>query len=135
MSGTKSPPKVGKKWRETKLAKQEARRERSAIMVKLKKAQARHLRGLLERTQEAKLAKIADADKRAEKKAKLLAQVAPFYKMVNKLSNWQRNQWARDGYPGLFKEYDADKVKPYTKLQRVNMWSEQERSNPNGGVE
>jgi hypothetical protein len=27
-----------------------------------------------------------------------------FKDIVNKLTNWQRNQWARDGYPGLHKE-------------------------------
>lgn len=41
-----------------------------------------------------------------------------FKKLVNKLGNWQRNQWARAGYPGL-REKDPDKVEPYTRLSRV----------------
>lgn len=34
---------------------------------------------------------------------------------VNRLTNWQRNQWARAGYPGL-RQADADKVLPFTEL-------------------
>lgn len=35
-----------------------------------------------------------------------------FKEIVNRLSNWQRNQWARDGYPGLRKE-NVDQILPY----------------------
>lgn len=40
---------------------------------------------------------------------------AEFYGVVNLLTGWQRNRWARSGYPGL-KEKDADKVLPFKRL-------------------
>ena len=47
-----------------------------------------------------------------------------FKKIVQTLTNWQRNQWARDGYPGLRKEL-VDKVMPYT--TRAKAQREEER--------
>lgn len=32
------------------------------------------------------------------------ARIVEFNATVNGLSNWERNQWARDGYPGLRKK-------------------------------
>lgn len=35
-------------------------------------------------------------------------------RMVEAMTNWQRNQWARAGYPGLSRgNYDADKIRPF----------------------
>ncbi len=45
---------------------------------------------------------------------------APFHSMVNRLTNWQRSQWAKKGYPGLGRK-DAKKVEPFTKLERVRV--------------
>ncbi len=47
-----------------------------------------------------------------------------FREAVEKLTNWQRNQWARDGYPGLHKE-DIDRILPYT--TRAKAQREEER--------
>ena len=41
-----------------------------------------------------------------------------FLNVVERLTNWQRNQWARRGYPGLPKK-DASKVEPFTHLRRA----------------
>lgn len=41
-----------------------------------------------------------------------IMETLSFKELVNKLSSWQRNQWARDGYPGLHKQ-DIDKLTPY----------------------
>ena len=40
-----------------------------------------------------------------------------FSKVVNRLTNWQRTQWARAGYPGL-RYREADKVKPFLERKR-----------------
>ena len=40
-----------------------------------------------------------------------------FKELVNKLTGWQRNQWARAGYPGLRRE-EVDKVVPYTSMNK-----------------
>lgn len=33
---------------------------------------------------------------------------------VEKMTNWQRTQWAKAGYPGLQNShYEADKIRPY----------------------
>ena len=40
-----------------------------------------------------------------------------YYAMVNRLTNWQRSQWARAGYPGShFGHREAEKVEPFTKM-------------------
>ena len=34
--------------------------------------------------------------------------------MVERMTNWQRSQWAKAGYPGLSRgNYDADKIRPF----------------------
>lgn len=50
---------------------------------------------------------------------------AAVQRVVNKLTNWQRNQWAKAGYPGLGsrkKGYDPDpsKVEPFTLLHKCS---------------
>lgn len=40
-----------------------------------------------------------------------------FQIMVNRLTNWQRNQWARAKYPGL-RSRDPRKVEPFTRMAR-----------------
>jgi hypothetical protein len=42
-----------------------------------------------------------------------------FKEIVNRLSNWQRNQWARDGYPGLRHE-DVRLLDPYITKKKKN---------------
>lgn len=37
--------------------------------------------------------------------------------LVNQLSNWQRNQWAKKGYPGLQHKVVAE-IQPFTTLTR-----------------
>jgi len=39
-------------------------------------------------------------------------QATPFSRVVNGMTNWQRNQWARHGYPGLSKK-EIHLVLPY----------------------
>lgn len=53
-----------------------------------------------------------------------------YQEAVNKLTNWQRNQWARDGYPGSGIREETDKVLPYlslTKDTRAKAQREEER--------
>lgn len=38
---------------------------------------------------------------------------------VNKLTNWQRNQWARAGLPGLRRK-EVDKVLPFLSKTKEN---------------
>ncbi len=38
--------------------------------------------------------------------------MSEFQKLVNKMTNYERNQWARAGYPGLRPE-QIDKLMPY----------------------
>lgn len=44
---------------------------------------------------------------------------ADFKAAVDRMSNWQRNAWARAGYPGLEKG-DVDKVLDYAPAERVD---------------
>jgi hypothetical protein len=39
-----------------------------------------------------------------------------FAAVVEKLTNWQRNQWARAGYPGL-RPHDPAQVRPFLLLR------------------
>lgn len=44
-----------------------------------------------------------------------------FYQVVNRLTNWQRSQWAQAGYPGLSQptRRDSDKVLPFTDMKKT----------------
>ena len=39
--------------------------------------------------------------------------------MIEKLTNWQRNQWARAGYPG-FRPPDPAKIKKFAGMKRAS---------------
>lgn len=40
-------------------------------------------------------------------------------KITDRLTNWQRTQWARAGYPGLNRgNLDEAKIKPFLELKR-----------------
>jgi hypothetical protein len=35
--------------------------------------------------------------------------------LVNHMTNWQRKQWARAGYPGLVRSnYDPERIRPFS---------------------
>lgn len=53
--------------------------------------------------------------------------------IVDKMTNWQRHQWARAGYPGLTRgQIDEAKVKPFLDLQR-NRATAQASDQPGSG--
>ena len=54
-------------------------------------------------------------------------QEAEVKALANRMTNWQRSQWARAGYPGApraqghsmgKREADPDTVRPFTELKR-----------------
>lgn len=45
-------------------------------------------------------------------------------RLVNRMTNHQRNQWARAGYPGL-KKHEPEKVWAYTDLRLQRMFGGQ----------
>ena len=117
MSGTKSSPGMAERWRQQKMQKAQARTNKRATMAQLKRAMSRRLIALREGKRKIRDKKVKGKAKRAEVRAEVKAEIHPFTTMVSKLSNWQRNQWARDGYPGL-RGADSAKVEPYTLLMR-----------------
>jgi len=41
--------------------------------------------------------------------------------LVEKMTNYQRTQWTKAGYPGLSNShYEADKIRPFLSLSRVS---------------
>ena len=49
--------------------------------------------------------------------------MSEFQKQVNRLTNWQRNQWARAGYPGLQKKEPAalERFVTMKRAKRIDM--------------
>lgn len=58
------------------------------------------------------------AKSRRKTKEKRERTDALFHSTVNHLTNWQRHQWAKKGYPGLPTKV-AERVLPFTKLVKV----------------
>lgn len=55
------------------------------------------------------------------KQARLAEVQDDFYlfdKAVNKLTNWQRNQWSRAGYPGL-RGREVNLIEPYLLMKKA----------------
>ena len=123
--GTKSSASVSAKWQADKLAKRKARAKRTRINIALRAALAGRVLAMKKVQDSIRKEKIKEAGKRREIRDMVREQTHPFLRVVATLTNWQRNRWARDGYPGLsgsdpvqVQDY-ADLVKPKTRRERV----------------
>lgn len=82
----------------------------------------------LTRKQKVRMAR--SAERRAEHDRGLLANMqrkmfnrsataAAFNAVINKMTNWQRNQWSKKGYPGL-RKHEIELVQPFLEMERSN---------------